>query len=201
MGSVFKPTVAVKCLLITSNNLGLFLAIVGFNRDQMSFILWSKTGPLLAVGTVKGNLLIYNQQTSRKIPVLGNTHATQLHRHSFALVLSFVIYIILIASSPLSPQMLGKHTKKITCGCWSAQNLLALGSDDNTLSISNHEGDTVRQVATHTQETINTQAAQICDLVNMSRWPCNYEHQIIQVDLKLVKEPHRFNCLGQTNTS
>lgn len=39
----------------------------------MSFILWSKTGPLLAVGTVKGNLLIYNQQTSRKIPVLGNT--------------------------------------------------------------------------------------------------------------------------------
>ncbi|TKS68140.1 WD repeat-containing protein 19 [Collichthys lucidus] len=80
-------------------------------RDQMSFILWSKTGPLLAVGTVKGNLLIYNQQTSRKIPVLG------------------------------------KHSKKITCGCWSTQNLLALGSDDNTLSISNHEGDTVRQVS------------------------------------------------------
>uniref|UniRef100_A0A3Q1C2F2 WD repeat-containing protein 19 n=1 Tax=Amphiprion ocellaris TaxID=80972 RepID=A0A3Q1C2F2_AMPOC len=78
-------------------------------RDQMSFILWSKTGPLLAVGTAKGNLLIYNQQTSRKIPVLG------------------------------------KHTKKITCGCWSTQNLLALGSDDSTLSISNHEGDTIRQ--------------------------------------------------------
>uniref|UniRef100_A0A3P8TSU1 WD repeat domain 19 n=1 Tax=Amphiprion percula TaxID=161767 RepID=A0A3P8TSU1_AMPPE len=78
-------------------------------RDQMSFILWSKAGPLLAVGTAKGNLLIYNQQTSRKIPVLG------------------------------------KHTKKITCGCWSTQNLLALGSDDSTLSISNHEGDTIRQ--------------------------------------------------------
>ncbi|XP_019956067.1 WD repeat-containing protein 19 isoform X1 [Paralichthys olivaceus] len=83
--------------------------IDGGMRDQMSFILWSKTSPLLAVGTVKGNLLIYNQQTSRKIPVLG------------------------------------KHTKKITCGCWSAQNLLALGSEDSTLSISNHEGDTIRQ--------------------------------------------------------
>ncbi|XP_037530887.1 WD repeat-containing protein 19 [Nematolebias whitei] len=81
----------------------------GMSKDQMTFILWSKTGPLLAVGTAKGNLLIYNQQTSRKIPVLG------------------------------------KHTKKITCGCWSSQNLLALGSDDNTLSISNHEGDTIRQ--------------------------------------------------------
>ncbi|XP_029010876.1 WD repeat-containing protein 19 [Betta splendens] len=78
-------------------------------KDQMSFILWSKTSPLLAVGTVKGNLLIYNQQTSRKIPILG------------------------------------KHTKKITCGCWNSHNLLALGSDDNTLSISNHEGDTIRQ--------------------------------------------------------
>lgn len=43
---------------------------------------------------------------------------------------------------------LGKHSRKITCGCWSSQNLLALGSDDNTLSISNHEGDTIRQVST-----------------------------------------------------
>uniref|UniRef100_A0A3P9KAP6 WD repeat-containing protein 19 n=1 Tax=Oryzias latipes TaxID=8090 RepID=A0A3P9KAP6_ORYLA len=83
----------------------------GLNKDQMSFILWSKTGPLLAVGTAKGNLLIYNRQTSRKIPVLG------------------------------------KHTKRITCGCWNSQNLLALGSDDNTLTISNHEGDTISQAA------------------------------------------------------
>ncbi|XP_068176892.1 WD repeat-containing protein 19 isoform X2 [Antennarius striatus] len=89
-------------------------------RDQMSIILWSKLGPVLAVGTEKGNLLIYNQQTSRKIPVLG------------------------------------KHTKKITCGCWSAQNLLALGSDDNTLSISNHEGDTIRQI------TLRGEPANIC---------------------------------------
>ncbi|XP_056135515.1 WD repeat-containing protein 19 [Lampris incognitus] len=80
-------------------------------RDQMSFILWSKTSPLLAVGTSKGNLLIYNQQTSRKIPVLG------------------------------------KHTKRITCGCWSTENLLALGSEDRSLSISNHEGDTIRQTS------------------------------------------------------
>lgn len=76
----------------------------------MSFILWSKTGPVLAVGTVKGNLLIYNHQSLYKIPILG------------------------------------KHTKKISCGCWSAQNLLALGSDDNTVSISNEDGNTIRQV-------------------------------------------------------
>ncbi|GCB62944.1 hypothetical protein scyTo_0007313 [Scyliorhinus torazame] len=80
-------------------------------RDQMSFLMWSKAGSLLAVGTTKGNLLIYNLQTSRKVPVLG------------------------------------KHTKRITCGCWSSQNLLALGSEDKTITVSNQEGDTIRQVS------------------------------------------------------
>uniref|UniRef100_A0A8D0PNN3 WD repeat-containing protein 19 n=1 Tax=Sus scrofa TaxID=9823 RepID=A0A8D0PNN3_PIG len=78
-------------------------------RDQMSFLLWSKFGSFLAVGTVKGNLLIYNRQTSRKIPVLG------------------------------------KHTKRITCGCWNAENMLALGGEDKMITVSNQEGDTIRQ--------------------------------------------------------
>ncbi|CAH1776664.1 unnamed protein product [Owenia fusiformis] len=80
-------------------------------RDSLSLLLWSKTGPQLAIGTSKGNLLIYNHQTSRKVPILG------------------------------------KHTKKITCGAWSQQNLLALGSDDRTITISNSEGDTIRQTS------------------------------------------------------
>ncbi|EHB16212.1 WD repeat-containing protein 19, partial [Heterocephalus glaber] len=79
-------------------------------RDRMSFLLWSKVGSFLAVGTVKGNLLIYNHQTSRKIPVIG------------------------------------KHTKRITCGCWNTDNLLALGGEDRMVTVSNQEGDTIRQV-------------------------------------------------------
>ncbi len=43
--------------------------------------------------------------------------------------------------------ILGKHTKKITCGAWSQQNLLALGSEDKTISVSNAEGDTIRQTS------------------------------------------------------
>ncbi|XP_014404154.1 PREDICTED: WD repeat-containing protein 19 [Myotis brandtii] len=78
-------------------------------RDQMSFLLWSKIGSFLAVGTVKGNLLIYNHQTSRKIPIVG------------------------------------KHTKRITCGCWSTGNLLALGGEDKLITVSNQEGDTIKQ--------------------------------------------------------
>ena len=40
---------------------------------------------------------------------------------------------------------MGKHTKGITCGAWSQENTLALGSQDKTLTISNAEGDTIRQ--------------------------------------------------------
>ena len=35
------------------------------SRDTLTFLLWSKTGPQLAIGTSKGNLLVYNHQTSR----------------------------------------------------------------------------------------------------------------------------------------
>lgn len=40
--------------------------------------------------------------------------------------------------------VIGKHTKKITCGSWNKENLLALGSDDKTISVSNAEGDTLK---------------------------------------------------------
>lgn len=40
----------------------------------------------------------------------------------------------------------GKHTKRITCGCWSKENLLALGGEDKIITVSNQEGDTIRQV-------------------------------------------------------
>ncbi|XP_038055636.1 WD repeat-containing protein 19-like isoform X2 [Patiria miniata] len=78
-------------------------------KDSLCFLLWSKVGPQLAIGTSKGNLLIYNHQTSRKVPILG------------------------------------KHTKKILCGAWSSQNLLALGSEDKNITVSNAEGDTLKQ--------------------------------------------------------
>lgn len=31
----------------------------------MTFLLWAKAGPYLGIGTFKGNLMIYNHQTSR----------------------------------------------------------------------------------------------------------------------------------------
>jgi len=80
-------------------------------RDNLSCLLWSKKPALLAVGTSRGNMAIYNHNTGKRIPVLG------------------------------------KHNKKITCGAWSRDNVLALGSEDRNVSISNGEGDTLRIIS------------------------------------------------------
>lgn len=43
--------------------------------------------------------------------------------------------------------ILGKHSKAIICGMWTSDNLLALGSEDKTISISNIEGDTLKTIS------------------------------------------------------
>lgn len=41
------------------------------NLKDPTFMAWSTVGPQLAVGTAKGNILMYNKKTRKKIPVLG----------------------------------------------------------------------------------------------------------------------------------
>jgi WD repeat-containing protein 19 len=41
------------------------------NLKDPTFLKWSTSGPELAIGTAKGNLLLYNEDTRRKVPVLG----------------------------------------------------------------------------------------------------------------------------------
>lgn len=79
------------------------------NQKDLSFLKWSNVSELLVVGTSKGNIVVYNQETRKKIPVLG------------------------------------KHPRRITCGAWSKENALALGSDDKTLTLSDENGDTREQ--------------------------------------------------------
>lgn len=92
------------------------------------------------------------------LPSLGTEPLSFHGRLSYQVAYCCPLFVLSVCCFHFS----GKHTKKITCGCWSSQNLLALGSDDNTLSISSHEGDTIRQVVTYICDLINTQTAQIC---------------------------------------
>ncbi|XP_050433820.1 WD repeat-containing protein 19 [Adelges cooleyi] len=77
-------------------------------NDSLTCILWSKVSQTVAVTSSKGNLIIYDYTTTKRIPVLG------------------------------------KHSKSITCGQWNRNNILALGSKDQTVSINNIEGDTLK---------------------------------------------------------
>ena len=86
------------------------LEILETAMKELTFMKWNKAGPHLAVGTLKGNLLLYNKKTLKKMTVMG------------------------------------KHSKKITCGAWSKSGKLALGGDDNKLSINTSDGDEI----THT---------------------------------------------------
>ena len=63
--------------------------------------------------------------------------------------LGLIITLLISRKIPI----LGKHTRRITCGAWSNENLLALGSEDKTVTVSNPEGDTVRQTSVRAEPT------------------------------------------------
>lgn len=42
--------------------------------------------------------------------------------------------------------VLGKHSRRIVTASWGVTGLLALGSEDKTITISNNQGDTLRTV-------------------------------------------------------
>ena len=85
------------------------LAPLETNMKDLCWMQWSQKGPDLAVGSGKGNLIIFNRRTMRMNPLLG------------------------------------KHSKKISCGAWNEANQLALASDDKTVSLNTDKGDLVFQ--------------------------------------------------------
>ena len=81
--------------------------------EDPTWLKWSRSGPLLAIGSSSGNLQIYNKETQKIV------------------------------------RCMGKHPSGITCGAWSRDQRLALGSNDCTMTLSNKHGDT--QVQRETQ--------------------------------------------------
>ncbi|KAK3285957.1 hypothetical protein CYMTET_6459 [Cymbomonas tetramitiformis] len=87
------------------------------NMKELAFLSWAKSAKMLAVGTGKGNVLIYNDALGKKVPIMG------------------------------------KHTRRITCGAWNSEGRLALGSEDRQVTVSKSEGDTIRQLGVKMEPT------------------------------------------------
>jgi WD repeat-containing protein 19 len=87
------------------------LEMLEMNSKDPTYLCWSKVGPQLAIGTLKGNMMIYNKRTMKKQTIMG------------------------------------KHSKRISCGAWNVENILALGSDDKTVSLSAEDGDSIDQIS------------------------------------------------------
>ncbi|XP_015117789.1 WD repeat-containing protein 19 [Diachasma alloeum] len=79
-------------------------------RDGLTCMMWAKHSCLLAVGTQRGNLALYDHMHARRIPIIG------------------------------------KHKKRVVCGAWSNEGVLALAGDDRILTISTAEGDTRKEI-------------------------------------------------------
>ena len=47
------------------------MEVLQTNFNDATFMEWSKSAPLLAIGTKKGNLLLYNRDNFMKIPLMG----------------------------------------------------------------------------------------------------------------------------------
>lgn len=55
---------------------------IGF-RDEPCLVVWALTDPLLAVGTVKGNVLLFDQRTASKTPIFGK-HTRRINAGAWA---------------------------------------------------------------------------------------------------------------------
>ncbi|TNN10005.1 WD repeat-containing protein [Schistosoma japonicum] len=84
-------------------------------KDNLTVLSWSKVGNRLAIGTSKGNLVLYNHKTLKKT------------------------------------SLLGKHTRKVTCSVWNRNNIMALASEDKSITINSVEGDLIKQIIIHDQ--------------------------------------------------
>ena len=82
----------------------------GDAKNEFTHCAWDPGGQTLALGTGKGNVLLYDSRTGKMTSVLG------------------------------------KHTKQITCGAWSVDNRLVLGSTDRSVTVSAAAGDTELQL-------------------------------------------------------
>ncbi|KAJ1556127.1 WD repeat-containing protein 19, partial [Cladochytrium tenue] len=99
---------------------------VDTNMKGLSLLCWNEDSELIAVGTAKGNLLLYNKTTTKKIPILG--------KHSKAITCA--------AWGPGSILACGSSDCSVCAGIHLLSRLLILLK----FTLTNTDGDTIFQM-------------------------------------------------------
>lgn len=113
---------------------------------------WNSEGELLALITDSAFTLFIWDAASKKVIRLDTGFRDQLSHVCWAqsgqlLAVTSCKGNVLIYDPSVHRKLPlnNKHSRKILFGCWSKQNLLALLSEDGTITVSNKDGETIMQ--------------------------------------------------------
>ena len=124
-------------------------------HDKVINIDWSGDGELLAIlQQSKCSVMLWRESSDNlsTIDLSSTQHATFLQwikcksHPVLAIGTNSGTLFLYDATTGVTMPILGKHASCITCGAWSDLNLLALGSDDCMITISDKAGDTIHQI-------------------------------------------------------
>ncbi len=112
---------------------------------------WDCNGEVLAILS-EGNVAIYMWETSYRRTRRLDTRMPNLSFMAWSRKGSRLVvgnehgnFLIYNHKTRKKTPGLGKHSHRITCGAWGKGNVLALGSEDGTITLSNEVGDTLDQ--------------------------------------------------------
>ncbi|RZF45403.1 hypothetical protein LSTR_LSTR002846 [Laodelphax striatellus] len=148
----YLATTGQNCCLSIYNRLGNIVQKLQLPGICLS-LCWDSDGDLLGV-ICNGNssLILWDANTSKRnvIETRFRDALTCLiwakNGPTVAVATAKGNVVIYHHSTTKRIPILGKHTKAITSGDWSNEGLLALGSEDRTLSISSADGDSLRVI-------------------------------------------------------
>lgn len=122
------------------------------SRRTCTNLSWNSEGELLALITDSAFTLFIWDAATKKVSRLDTGFQHQLSLicwgktgQLMAITSSKGNVLIYDPSVHRKLPIISKHSRRITTGCWSRQNLLALLSEDGTITVSNRDGETMLQ--------------------------------------------------------
>ena len=139
-----------KCYLFKKNG-ELLDTFVLLEEGKVNSIEWDKDGDYIAILQENAvNITLYEISTKKATQIsLNNNNASFITWSKTGPQLAigttkgnlFIYNKITRKRVPI----MGKHSKKITCGCWNIDNKLALSGPDQMITISDSDGNTLDQ--------------------------------------------------------